>query len=95
MNLDVATFKAFLPAFKSANDTTVQLYLDESAACVDAEVLGDRYTQAVFYRAAHMLALDPSGQAAKLVLKFGTTTYWVHYLQLCKESAAGGYRVCD
>lgn len=95
MNLDAATFKTFLPEFRSTGDAQIALVLTEAAKGVDAELFGETYEQAVFYRAAHMLALSPQGQSAKLVATLGGTTYQKHYERLCRECGAGGFRVCD
>lgn len=95
MTLDAATFKLFLPEFRSTGDSHITLHLAEAAKGVDAELFGETYEQAVFYRTAHMLALSPQGQAAKMSAKDGSTSYEKHYARLCRECGAGGFRVCD
>ena len=72
----------------------IQSYLDDANARIDrgewGETKGDIGQK---YLAAHMLALSPFGQQARLVAKGAmTTTYEAHYKRLLRE-VAGGARV--
>jgi hypothetical protein len=44
------------------------------------------------YLAAHLLALSPFGQGARMIAKDGKTTYWTHYRNLQRQ-VCQGFRV--
>lgn len=93
MNIDVATFKLFLPSFKSTNDAYIQLHLDAASRVCVEDVYGDLMAEAVFYYAAHRMALEPSGMNARLDKTTSATTYGEHWKRIALSVGAAGWRV--
>ena len=78
-----------------SNPSLVQDMLDDAALVIDPSTWGPLAGQGHGYLAAHMLALSPFGQQARLVLdgKAGdSTTYQKHYERLMRL-VGSGYRV--
>lgn len=69
------SFRALFPEFNTAPDQLVQSRLDQAALRIDPAVWGSRAGEGQAYLAAHLLALAPGGQFARLVSKEGKTTY--------------------
>jgi hypothetical protein len=69
MAVDIQGFVGSFPEFKaiaSRLPEQVQAKLDAAKGHVSAVRFGARYEHAVFLKAAHMLAMSPFGEAAKL-----------------------------
>lgn len=89
MAITVANFKTRFPEYTSVADERIQLFLDDAIAELCESAWGDRYETAVYYLAAHFLALalateagNPSGLspvtsagADGLSTSFGRFTY--------------------
>lgn len=93
MTLDVATFKTRFPEFGAVDSPLLQAKLDEANRRIDRG-LWDAFTQPLGddgqgYLAAHLLALSPFGNAAKMVAKDGTTTYEKHWRRLMITVTSG------
>ncbi len=86
------TYDTFVVSFEEFSETdrpNVQAKLDEAALDIDQTVWGTRATKGHGYLTAHLLAMSPMGNAAKLVAKDGTTTYETHYKRLLRIVTAG------
>jgi hypothetical protein len=84
-----ASFKARRPTFNPVADAVVTSALEEAARRVDPRVFGDRTDDAVSLLAAHLLSVDPGGQAARLKSTNASTTYLEDYRRLMRERAGG------
>ncbi len=88
------TISTFLVSFPEFSDSSapqlalIQAKLDEAELELDATVWGDRTNSGHGYLTAHLLALSPLGNTAKLV-KGDSTTYWQHYVRLLRKVTAG------
>ena len=80
MALDVTTFVAKFPEFDEIGtvspDTITQAIEDAKEFC-DSTIWGSRYESGVLYKAAHMLAMSPFGETARLDKKGEQSTYGV------------------
>jgi len=84
-----STFRAAKPEFSDATDPQVETALADAGAYCNADVFGDQHDQAVGLYAAHLLAISPFGQNARLVNKQGDTTYrtqWRRLARVCTPS---------
>lgn len=80
------------PEFQSAPESLVRAALKEAARHVDECVFGTQTDDAIYWKAAHILAIKPFGRNARLVNKDGSTTYGEHFMKLAK-SVTAGFRV--
>lgn len=87
MTLD--QFQQEYPEFRTAGPGMLQRYLTQGALHVSAAVLGDCYDQAHGLKTADLLARSPSGRAARLVAKDGTTTYGLAFKELIRSRIPG------
>lgn len=92
MAVDNATFLARFPEFTPATTAMVTAALGEAVRNVDESVFGDKTEDACFWKAAHLLAISPFGQQARMVSKEGDTTYGKYFNMLAK-SVTPGFRV--
>jgi hypothetical protein len=92
MAVTVTQLKIRFPEFLNAEATLVQSCLNEAALMVDAEVFGLKTDTAITYLAAHLLAVNPLAEMAKLEQDDGQTTYSTVFDRI-KRSVAGGARV--
>jgi len=83
--LNLAGFRALFPEFAKANDALVQSRLDQAAKRLDVAVWGIRIDEGHGLLTAHLLALSPFGQAARLVSDKGQTTYGKQYQDILPE----------
>lgn len=92
--LDVATFRSRFPAFagQTPSDAVVQAKLDEAAEQIDETVWGTRAEAGHGNLTAHLLALEPFGQDARMVAKDGSTVWGTRHEELAKI-VGGAYRV--
>lgn len=84
------TFRLSFPEFDQVDDTLIESKLDEATESIDVGVWGGRATTGHGYMTAHLLAMSPGGNAAKLV-KNDSTTYEQHFKRLVRV-ATGGLR---
>lgn len=86
-----ASFKARWPEFEPVADDTVTGALAEAGRRNDARVFGDRTDDAVGLYAAHLLAISPGGQQARLKSDSANTTYNREWERLAAACAGGGW----
>lgn len=90
--LQVSDFLARFPEFGQTDLSLITATLNDAALQVDTNVF-TRFSGTYHgYLTAHMLALSPFGQGARLVAKDGTTTYQTHMKRIV-QMCAGGFRV--
>ncbi len=87
-----ADFLARFPEFEPAPKAMIEAALDEAERNVDVAIFGSKTDDAVRWKAAHLLAIAPFGQQARLVSKDGSTTYEKRFDKLAK-SMTPGFRV--
>lgn len=87
--MDLPTFRARFPEFQNVSNALITEALTAALAFVDADQWGVKRAEGVLYRAAHLLACSPWGNAARLVSKDGTSTYQLQYKQLVREIGIG------
>jgi hypothetical protein len=92
MAVTLASFKAAFPEFVDAGDPLLQSKLDEAVLQIDASVWGAKADLGVSYLAAHLLALAPSGKAARLNAWDDRTTYGEQFIRM-QRSVCSGFRV--
>ena len=90
-------FVQTFPEFKNADMSLVVGKLAEAYQQIDPSVWdtgqnGPKSGIGQGYLAAHLLALSPFGQNARMVAKDGKTTYWTHYRNLQRQ-VCQGFRV--
>jgi hypothetical protein len=84
--VDITAFRVKYPEFASASeDTFVQVFLNAAAVRLNAAYWGDYYDQAHGLLTAHLLAIAPNGQFARLQSKDGNTTYNTDFEKLRSE----------
>lgn len=84
--MDITAFRVKYPEFASASDDTfIQVFLDAAADRIDSDYWGKYYDQAHGLLAAHLLAIAPNGQFARLQSKDGNTTYNADFEKLRQE----------
>lgn len=91
----MASISAFItkfPEFARAGTALVQAHLDAAALEIDTEIFATLADEAIYYLAAHRLALSPYGQTAKLVAEGKrTTTYQTHFRELQEKCCRGAW----
>ena len=92
MAVDRAIFLARFPEFEPASPAMVEASLKEAIRNVDSTVFGTKTDDAVSWKCAHLLAISPFGQQARLISKDGETTYGKYFLELAR-SVTPGFRV--
>ena len=80
------------PEFEPAPEPMVRKKIADATNNVDAAVFKTKTDQAIALKTAHMLALSPFGQQARLVSKDGATTYGIQFMALAR-SMTPGFRV--
>lgn len=76
------TWRSLFPEFDTAPDNLVQSRLDQAALQLDLSVWGTRSGEGQAYLAAHLLAISPGGQFARLQSDKGKSTYGTRYEEL-------------
>jgi hypothetical protein len=89
MSVDFASFVADFPEFEPAGRTLVDSKIADARLRIDASVWDLKTDLGVKYLAAHLLALSPFGQQARLVAKDGSTTYGRMHATMVREVTAG------
>jgi len=92
MAVDRRSFLARFPEFEPASKSMIEEAIDEATRNVDVDVWRDKTDDGVRWKAAHLLAITPFGQQARLMSKDGSTTYGTHFAQLMR-SVTPGFRV--
>ncbi len=92
MAVTVASFKVGFPEFIPAGDTLIANKLAAAVLQVDASVWGSKTDLGVELTTAHLLALSPLGQSARLVNKDGSTIYERRLVEMMAQ-VTSGYRV--
>lgn len=87
--ISLSDFRIRHPEFANVPDLHVQTALDDAALNFDEDLWKDRLNHGHALLAAHLLCLSPWGQAAKLIQKDGTTTYFLRYQGLVYQVACG------
>ncbi len=93
MSVDVAGFKTRFPEFANTDTGLIQSCLDEAGRQCDAAVFSTRLDDAVRYKAAHLLAVSPMGQDARLVRKDGGSIYNDEFKNLQRQRSFFNPRV--
>jgi len=93
MAVDLASFLRRFPEFESAKSSgMVEEAILEAGRNVDSGVFGDKTDDGIRWMTAHLLAIGPFGQNARMVSKDGSTTYEKRYWKLV-ASVTPGFRV--
>ena len=93
--LSRAAWRLRFPEFDSASDTLVDGFLAQAWRRIDEEVWGEKADDGHGLLTAHLLALSPHGQMARLTQKDvakTTSTYGLEFGKL-EEQVACGIRV--
>lgn len=93
--MDKTAFLARYPEFASTNATVAGAALIDAALAetlleLDPEIWGNKLNAGHGALTAHRLAVSPSGNAAKLSNKDGTSTYGHNYMALLRSVSGGG-----
>lgn len=92
-NPAAGTWRSLFPEFNTAPDILVQSRLDQAEIRIDPAVWGVRAGEGQAYLAAHLLALAPGGQFARMVSDKGKTTYGSQYDEMVIQVAGLVMRV--
>ena len=92
MAVDTRSFLARFPEFEPASRSMVDEAIDEASRNVDPDVFGEKTDDGIRWQAAHLLAISPFGQQARLISKDGSTTYGKRFEALAR-SMTPGFRV--
>ena len=92
MAVDKTTLRARFPEFTNTPDSLVDASIADAKLMVDSVYYGTRYDMAVTYYAAHLIAVNPLGEMARLDKKADTTTYWLLF-ESVKRATGTGFRV--
>jgi hypothetical protein len=89
------TYASFISARPEFNNTSITQASVEAAIAdaedqIDEEVWGDQTDIGVSLLAAHLVAISPHGQAARLVAKDGSTTYYKRYCEM-RDNVGGAW----
>ena len=84
----VAGFRAGYPEFSAAENGLVAAKLNEAIRSCDANVWTSRVDDGVYVLTAHLLAMSPFGQNARMQ-SGGTSTYEARYNRMVLEVALG------
>jgi hypothetical protein len=92
--VSVEKFIIDFPEFKQTDRLLIERKLDYAERVSSIDVWGDNQTLAVELMAAHLIALSPMGETARLSKQdSGTTTYEKERNILAKSAACGLLRV--
>lgn len=87
MAVDAATLISEFPEFadvNARNPMIVTRALRNAAQYVSAVRFGDRYQDAVFLKAAHIISMSPFGESARLAKGSDQTIYSVQFDDMIK-----------
>lgn len=91
--LDLAQFRVRFPEFDKVNDPMVNAALTRAALDINVEIWGTKQDTGHGLRAAHLLAISPMGQMARMSSKEGDSTYGKQYRESQAEVAGMVFRV--
>lgn len=77
--MTLVEFRATYPEFSTADDALVQRFLDSSAGELDSDTWGEYLHTGHGLLTAHMLAISPMGEFARLQSDKGQSTYGAEY----------------
>jgi len=92
MSWTVDTFKAAMPEFEPTDDYVVTDALNEATRRTNATVFGDKIDDARKWLTAHLIAMRPGAEQARLKKETDVTIYHKEFDRLVGE-ASYGYRV--
>ncbi len=92
MAVDRDNFCARFPEFEPATEPMIRTAIAEAVNNVDVDVFKTKTDEAVRWKTAHLLAISPFGQQARMVSKEGGTTYGEQFMKLAR-SVTPGFRV--
>ena len=87
MSLDVSGFVAKFPEFSEVGDlapASITSAISTARSFVSQSLWGDRYEDGVLYKAAHLLAMTPMGENARLEKSSPETTYGLVFKDMLK-----------
>jgi hypothetical protein len=87
-----ATFLSRRPEFATTPTTLVDACLVDAELMIDRDVYGGKADAGVMAYAAHLIAINPLGEMARLDKKGEKTTYFLEWERI-KRSLGVGYRV--
>lgn len=90
MAVTLTSFRTRYPEFEQAPDTLVQACIDDAEAIIDRNFFGTTKADiAVKAYAAHLIAINPLGEYARLDKKGEKTTYLLQYEKVTRTVPAG------
>lgn len=92
MSVTRASFIERFPEFTETPSTLVDASLADAALMVDADYFGSKADMAIRYYAAHLIAINPLGEMARLD-KHGEKTTYLTEFEKVKRSLGAGFRV--
>lgn len=92
MAVSVLQFKAEFPEFANTENALIQSRLTMATARVNSTVWGSRQNDGIKMLAAHLIALSPLGEQAKLKHENRGTIYGDQF-EAMKSEVAFGFRV--
>ena len=92
MAVTYSSFVTRFPEFTNATQALVEACIAEAELMVDSNYYGDKADMAVNYYAAHLIAINPLGEMARLDKKSEKTIYLIHFEKI-KRSSGTGFRV--
>ena len=92
MAVDVESFLVGFPEFRPAEATLITPMIAKATLQVDASVWGSKADLGIELLTAHLLAISPFGQNARLASKEGKTTYLTRFNAMVKQ-VTPGFRV--
>jgi len=89
MAVSVANFQARFPEFASTDTGLITLVLAEASAQIETSVWSTRRDEGIKYLTAHLLAISPMGEPARLGADKMETIYGKHFERLMKQVTFG------
>ncbi len=90
MAVSVESFRQMFPVYRKTDQETIQAKLVVARLSVNPSIWGDKTDAGVLYLTAHYLALNPSGQNAKLEPpEMGITPYGETFKRLQRQVTYG------
>jgi hypothetical protein len=92
MAVDRTSLITRFPEFAAADSNLVTACIADAELMVDRVYFGDKADMAVTHYAAHLIAINPLGEMARLDKKGDKTTYLLSFTAI-KRSIGTGFRV--
>ena len=98
MAVTVESLKTRFPEFDATPETLVAACIADAELMLSSEAFGNQYDMAVNYKAAHLIAVNPLGEMARLDAKKpasngSLTVYERSFLEIKKGIGVGGFMV--